>query len=56
MELLKLIDNKTLSENCNMVTCKVFTDEDTGGSKEIVCEYVPKDLPSKKQPLFRSQY
>lgn len=54
MELVKLIDSKTLSENCNMVTCKVFTDEDTGEVKKIVCEYVPKDS-SGKGNKFRSQ-
>lgn len=54
MELTKLIDNKTLSEDCNMVTCKVFTDEDTGEVKKIVCEYVPKDCTSKGIK-FRSQ-
>lgn len=55
MELVMLIDSKTLSENCNMVTCKVFTDEDTGEVKKIVCEYVPKDCPSKGNK-FRSQH
>lgn len=59
MELIKLIDSKTLNEECNMVSCKVFTDEETGEVKKIACEYVPKEYKEKSKtntPLFRSQH
>lgn len=56
MKLVKLIDNKTLNEECNMISCKVFTDEETGEVKKIACEYVPKDYKEKNATLFRSQH
>lgn len=58
MDLSKLINAQTLSETCNMVSCKVFTNEETGCVKKVVCEYVPKDIEKQdtnNTPLFRSQ-
>ena len=58
MELSKLINAQTLSDTCNMVSCKVFTNEETGCVQKVVCEYVPKDIEKQDKntiPLFRSQ-
>lgn len=57
MDLTKLIDTKTLTEDCRMTSCKTITSEKTGEVVKIICEYVPKDVPLEDShtPLFRSQ-
>ena len=53
-----LINAQTLSDTCNMVTFKIYTNEETGKVQKVVCEYVPKDIEKQDKnstPLFRSQ-